>query len=209
MSPNPVRFELERPLKMSRPHVFLRIVILVLLSWVVGGGGWLGLVYVGFPAAAAILIARKNGERYLGEDGERVAGWVGFTVALLAYVALLTDELPGGGRGTVRVEIDRSGAPTVGSALLRILKAIPSALALALLGLVSAVVWLIAAISILANEHYPESLWNFQSGIVRWEARLLAYLASLVERYPPFSLDTGPNETPTTAGPSAGLEPST
>ena len=190
MNPYPVTFGLERPAKMSRPHVFLRIVILILVSWIVGGGGWLGLVYLGFPAAAAILIARKNGERYLAEDGDRVAGWIGYTVALLAYVALLTDELPGSGRETVRLEIARSGTPTVGSALLRILKAIPSALALAVLGLVSSVVWLIAAISILANEHYPETLWNFQSGIVRWDARLLAYLASLVEPYPPFTLNT-------------------
>jgi hypothetical protein len=28
--------------------------------------------------------------------------------------------------------------------------------------------------------------------IVRWEARLLGYLASLVEPHPPFSFDTGP-----------------
>ena len=60
----------------------------------------------------------------------------------------------------------------------------------ALLGLVSSVVWVIATISVLVSERYPESLWNFQSGIVRWEARLLAYLASIVEPYPPFSLDT-------------------
>jgi hypothetical protein len=41
------------------------------------------------------------------------------------------------------------------------------------------VVALIAAISILLTERYPEPLWNFQAGVVRWEARLLAYLASL------------------------------
>jgi hypothetical protein len=209
MSHYPVSFELDRPATMNRAHVFLRIVILVLASWVIGSGGWLGLVYVGFPAAAAVLIARKNGARYLAEDGDRVAGWIAFTVAILAYVALLTDELPGSDRGNVRVNVTRSGIPTVGSALLRIVKGIPSALALALLGLVSSVVWVIATISVLVSERYPESLWNFQSGIVRWEARLLAYLASIVEPYPPFSLDSGANETSTTTTPSAGLEPST
>ena len=48
---------------------------------------------------------------------------------------------------------------------------------LALLGLVSWIVWLIAAVSILVNERYPENLWNFQRSVIRWEARLLAYLA--------------------------------
>jgi hypothetical protein len=187
-----VAFDLERPAKMSRAHVFLRILILVVASWIAGSGGGLGLVYIGFPIAAAILISQKSSDRYVAEDGERVTGWIAFVVGILAYLALLTDELPGGGRRPFRLEIVRSGSPTVGSALLRILKGIPSALVLALIGFVGWIVALIAAISILLNESYPESLWNFQRGAVRWEARLLAYLASLVEPYPPFSFDTGP-----------------
>ena len=66
-------------------------------------------------------------------------------------------------------------------------KAIPSCLVLALLSIVSTIVSLIAAISILLMERYPMRLWNFQRGVVAWQARLLAYLASLVEPYPPFS----------------------
>jgi hypothetical protein len=184
----PVSFAIDRPATMSRAHVFLRVLILVLASWVIGAGGWFGLIYLGLPVAVAVRIAQKSGARYLAEDGERVAGWLAFVVGVLAYVAVLTDELPGHDRRPGRLEIVRSGSPTLESALLRIVKALPSALALALLGLVGALVWLIAAISILANEHYPETLWNFQLGIVRWQARLLAYLASLVDAYPPFAL---------------------
>jgi len=43
---------------------------------------------------------------------------------------------------------------------------------------------------VLVSESYPESLWRFLLGLVRWEAWLLAYLASLVDRYPPFTLET-------------------
>jgi hypothetical protein len=48
----------------------------------------------------------------------------------------------------------------------------------------------IAAISVLINETYPQGIYDFLRGLNRWGARLLAYLASLVEPYPPFSLDT-------------------
>jgi Domain of unknown function (DUF4389) len=209
MTAHPVTLALERPTTMRRPHVFLRIVILMLASWIAGSGGGLGLVYLGLPAAAAILISQKGGSRYIEEDGERVTGWVAFIVGVLAYVALLTDQLPGDGRKPVRLEIVRSGSPTVGSALLRIVKAIPSALVLALLSIVSSLVGLIAAISILLNERYPSRLWTFQSGVIRWQARLLAYLASLIESYPPFSFDTGPSEPSTTTAPPAYPEPTT
>ena len=189
-SPYPVTFDVDRPSKMSRAHVFLRILLLVLASWIIGNGGWMGFVYLGLPVAAAILIAQKNGKRYLSEDGDRVTGWVAFIVGVLAYLSLLTDELPGAGREPVRLAVVRSGSPTVATALLRILKSIPSAIVVALLGIVSSIVGLIAAISILLKERYPERLWTFQSGVIRWQANLLAYLASLVEPYPPFSFDT-------------------
>ena len=192
----PVTFELDRPPKIGRSQVLLRIAILILASWIAGSGGWLGLIALGLPVVAAILISQKGGARYLTEDGDRVTGWVTFIVGVLAYIALLTEELPGGGRKPVRLNVVRSGTPTVGSALLRIILAIPSAIVIALIGIVGWVVWVVAAISILFSERYPESLWNFQCGVVRWEARLLAYLASLVEEYPPFAFDTGPAGVP-------------
>jgi len=184
----PVNFDLQRPATMSRVHVFLRIALLILLSWIVGSGGGVGLLYLGVPVVAAILIARRGGARYIGEDGTRITGWLAFIVDVVAYLALLTDELPGGARQPVHFEVVRSGAPTVGSALCRIVKAIPSALVLFLISLMSSIVSLTAAVSILVSEHYPEHLWNFQRDVVRWEARLLVYLASLVETYPPYSL---------------------
>jgi len=197
-SPYPATFNVDRPSKMGRAHVFLRILILVLASWIIGTWGWMGLLYLGLPAVAAILIAQKSGTRYLTENGDRITGWVAFVVGVLAYLALLTDELPGASRQPVRLKVVRSGSPTVGGALLRIVKAIPSALMLALLSLVSSIVWLIAAISILLREQYPAPLWNFQYDVISWQAHLLAYLASLVEPYPPFTLDT-PATTPRVA----------
>lgn len=187
-----VVFDAERPATMSRAHVFLRIVILALLSWIGTSGSWPGLFYLGFPVVAALFVAQRGGQGYLDEDGDRVTRWIGFAVGLIAYLALLTDKLPDGVHQNVRLEIARSGSPSVGSCLMRILKAIPSAFVLFLYGVVGSFVWLIAAISILVSERFPSSLWNFERGLVRWEARLLAYLASLVDPYPPYSFETGP-----------------
>jgi hypothetical protein len=63
---------------------------------------------------------------------------------------------------------------------------------------VSGVILLIAAIMVLIQENYPDGLYNFQRGVLRWEARLLGYHASLVEKYPPFALDTGAEEAAAT-----------
>ncbi len=192
MADYPVTFDLARPEKMGRAHVFLRILLLVLVSWVAGSGTEGGILYLGLPVVAAILIAQEGGDRYLAQDSVGLTKVLVFIVGVLAYVALLTDELPGFHHPVVRLEIIPSGSPTVGSALWRIVKAIPSAIVLGLIGVVSWIVWVIAAVFILFTERYPEGLWNFQRGVVRWEARLLGYLASLVAPYPPFSFATGP-----------------
>jgi Domain of unknown function (DUF4389) len=184
----PVTFDVERPPVFRRAHVFLRIVLLIVIGWI---GHPFGLLWLGLPVVAAILVSQKSGQRYLDENGPMVTRVLGWILALLAYVALLTDSLPGGGEHPVRFQVERAGSPTVGSALLRIVTAIPSVVVLALLGFVGAIVWVIAVVFVLVEERYPEGLWRFQLGLVRWEACLLAYLASLVDRYPPFALETG------------------
>lgn len=188
----PVAFELERPPTFQRAHVFLRVALLVLVGWI---GHPLGLLWLGLPLVAAILVSQRGGRRYLGENGPAVTRFLNWILDLTAYLALLTDQLPGPGGHPVRFEVERSGSPTVGSALLRILFAIPSLIVLAIVAFVGAFVWVIAAVLVLVDERYPSGLWQFQRGIVRWEACLFAYLASLTDRYPPFTLDTGSGST--------------
>jgi hypothetical protein len=185
---SPVTLEVERPPSFQRAHVFLRVALLVVVGWI---GHPFGLIWLGLPVVAAILISQKGGPRYLDESGPTVTRLLNWILDLVAYLALLTDELPGGDEHPVRFQVERSGSPTVGSALLRILYAIPSVIVLAIIAFVGAIVWVIAAVSVLINESYPDSLWRFLLGLVRWEACLLAYLASLIDRYPPFTLETG------------------
>jgi hypothetical protein len=184
----PVTLDVERRPVFQRSHVFLRVALLVVIGWV---GHPIGLLWLGLPVVAAILVSQKGGQRFQDEDGPTVTRVLNWILDLVAYLALLTDQLPGRGEHPVRFQVDRLGSPTVGSALLRILYSIPSLIVLAILTFVGAIVWMIAVVLVLVDEKYPESLWRFLLGIVRWEACLLAYLASLVDRYPPFTLETG------------------
>jgi hypothetical protein len=182
----PVQFDVtDQPTTFQRAHVFLRILILVLISFIASP---LGILYLGLPVVAAVFVAQKGGERYVQETGPKVATVLRWLMAVTAYIAILTDRLPGGGEEPVRLEIERSGSPTVGSCLLRILYAIPSALALTLVGFVGLVVWVAAAVLVLVRESYPQSFRTFLTALARWQARLFVYLASLVEPYPPFRL---------------------
>ncbi len=192
MAEYPVTFDITRPEKFERPQIFLRIIIVIIISIVSSAVGWIfGLVYLALPVLAAIFVSNR-GTQFIEEDGPRVTGWLRWLVAFYAYLIILTDRFPTERpEEIVRFEVRAGGSPTVGSALLRLIYSIPSAFVFLLLGIVSVIVWLIAAVIVLIRESYPEGLYNFQRGVLRWEARLLGYHASLVEEYPPFALDMG------------------
>ena len=92
----------------------------------------------------------------------------------------------------VRYDVERSGAPTVRSALLHLVTSIPAALMLWVLGIVSAVLWLIAVLTILLDRTVPASIYDFQRGVLRAFGNLLAHHASLVDGAAPLRFDTGP-----------------
>ena len=151
-----------------------------------------GLLWIGLPVLAAVRVAQKGGRRYMDEDGPTVARALNWIIGFAAYIALLTDELPKRDSRVVRFTVEPGGTPTTSSAVLRMVYAIPNVIVLALLTWVGAIVWTIAMVLVLLTGSYPESWWQFLRGIVTWDARLMAYLASLVDRYPPFSLEPGP-----------------
>ena len=74
---HPVSFELERPLTFQRSHVFLRVALLIVIGWIAHP---IGLLWLGLPVVAAILVSRSGGRRYPDEHGPtatRVLGWPG------------------------------------------------------------------------------------------------------------------------------------
>lgn len=199
MADYPVTFEVTQPPKFERPQVFIRIVAYFLLSIV------MGLAYWGLPIVAAIWSSQKGSQRFLEEDGPKITGWLRWMTALSAYVYMLTDRFPSDEDTSVRYDVQPTGSPSVGSALLRLITSIPSLIVFSILNWVAGIIWLIAAVMVLIQESYPQGLYDFQCGVVRWQARLVAYHASLVDEYPPFAFDTGsrPAAPPTPSAPSA------
>ena len=57
------------------------------------------------------------------------------------------------------------------------------------LGAVAGVVTLIAWFAILITGRYPEGMWRFSVGTLRWQARVNSYLYFLRDEYPPFNFD--------------------
>jgi hypothetical protein len=73
--------------------------------------------------------------------------------------------------------------------LVKWLLAIPHYIVLAFLYIAVFVVVIIAWFAILFTGRYPEGMFDFVVGVVRWSLRVTAYAFLLVtDRYPPFSL---------------------
>lgn len=110
----------------------------------------------------------------------------------IAYSMLLVDDYPpfGDGPYPVAVEVvDPVAARNRLTVGLRLLLVIPH---LIVLFFVVSGWWItstIAWVAILLTTRYPEGLYGFGVGVLRWVIRVEAYLLLLVDEYPPFSLE--------------------
>ncbi len=198
MTPHPVRFRVAPPPRLERVHVVIRLAFLLslgLIGW--PSLGW--LFYLALPAVAALLVSQKGSARYLAEDAPAIARALRWVAAAFAYLWLLTDAFPTDAKGgPVELEVETGGAPTPGSALLRLLYSIPAFFVLALLSIATALLWIVGAIAILAWERVPAVVSDVLALTLRYQLRLIAYHLSLVDSYPSFA------EAPLTQVPNQG-----
>jgi hypothetical protein len=136
----------------------------------------------------AILFADRHPDG-LWELGEYYLRW---RVRSVAYLALLRDEYPpfGDGRYPALMYLTRPVGPRdKPTVVLRLILVLPHVLLLSLLGFAWAVSTAIAWCSILITGRFPEPLYRFGVGMLRWNIRLEAYALLLRDEFPPFSLD--------------------
>ncbi len=93
----------------------------------------------------------------------------------------------------VRLEVDYP--PRLSRLLIFVkwLLAIPHYIALFVLGIGAFVVLIVSFFAVLITGRYPEGMFNFMVGVLRWGTRVSCYLFLMTDAYPPFSLEDDPN----------------
>ena len=119
---------------------------------------------------------------------------VRFENRVLAYLALLRDEYPSTDEEqAARVDFpfpDAQNDLNRWMPLVKWLLAIPHYIILFFLAIAAFVVIIIAWFAILFTGRYPQGLFDFVVGVIRWGTRVQGYAFILItDRYPPFSLN--------------------
>ena len=112
-------------------------------------------------------------------------------VRSLAYLMLLVDTYPPFGDGPypaalVFIEPDQPRDRL--TVALRLVVAIPHFIVLFFVCVLWWVTAVVAWLLILITGRYPQGLYDFGAGALRWLIRVEAYLLLMIDEYPPFSL---------------------
>lgn len=185
----PVHYDVPRPLYFSRLQLLLRLIAFCAIGALgLSFGAVFVAAYVALPAFAAARISAEGGARYVERDGPRVIAALRWFAAVSAWAGLIAEEPPmSSPEETVHFAIEGRPMGTAGSAVWRLVTGLPSAFVLAILCWFGVLVWMWAALTVLISERVGERAFLYLVGLQRWSIRLLAYQASLVDEYPPFS----------------------
>jgi hypothetical protein len=154
------------------------------------GTGVLGLLagVVAFIAWFAILF---TGE-YPRGLWQLAAFYIRWRTRAIAYMALLRDEYPPFGDADYPAHVDVAmpeGPRDRVTTAFRIFLLIPHFIVLWLLSVVWLLTSIVAWLAILFTGRFPDSLYRFGCGVLRWSIRVEAYLLLLHDEYPPFALE--------------------
>ena len=154
-----------------------------------GEGGLLGAVAY-FLAVISWFTIVLTGSHILGIR-QFTLFFMRWRVRAIAYLMLLEDAYPpfGDEPYPASIEIAEPAGPRDRvTVLFRIFLAIPQIIVLCFVMLGWCVTTMVAWFAILFTGEYPQGLYDFGVGTLRWMMRLQAYLLLLVDDYPPFSL---------------------
>jgi uncharacterized protein DUF4389 len=155
-----------------------------------GEGGLLGAVAV-FLAIVSWFTIVIGGTHIIGIR-QFTTFYLRWRVRALAYLMLLEDAYPpfGDAPYPASIEIvDPAGSRDRLTVGFRLLLGIPHFIVLAFLLLAWTCTTIVAWFIILFTGTYPQGLYDFGVGALRWLLRVQAYILLLVDEYPPFSLE--------------------
>ncbi len=204
--PHAARLTIDYPDRdLDRVSTALRLVyaipVMIVLGVVAGGvagdtagetGGRIGAFGGGVLVLPVLLmiVFRNKYPRWWFDFNLQLAR---FSTRVLSYLALMSDRYPStDDEQSVHLDLDYPNVPEDLNRWLPLVKwllAVPHYVALLFLGVAAAIGVVIAWFSVLFTGRYPQAIFGFVEGVLRWALRVEAYAFLLVtDRYPPFSL---------------------
>ena len=156
-------------------------------------GGETGLLgAVAYILAIVTWFAIVIGSRDIPAIRQYTVFYLRWRVRALAYLMLLQDAYPPFGDDAYPASltfVEPEGPRRRLSVGLRLILIIPQLIVVGLLTIAWWVTSFVAWLAILFTGRYPEGLYRFGVGVLRWFLRVEAYLQLLVDEYPPFSFE--------------------
>jgi hypothetical protein len=184
----PVTYDIEYPGELSRWLIFVK--------WLLAIPHYVVVYLLGILSNVCTIIAFFSilfTKRYPRGLFDFVVGVNRWSANLGAYTFLMRDEYPpfSMDAGTYPVNYDVEYPEELSRWLIFVkwLLVIPHILVLFLLYIVVLVIYFIAFFAILLTKKFPESMFGFVVGTLRWQSRVNAYVFLLRDEYPPFSMD--------------------
>ncbi len=182
-----VHYDVQYPPQLNRVTTLLRIFMLIPHIIVLAVLG-IAMEIVTLIAWFAILIT-----------GSYPRGMWDFSLSVARYAArvstygfLVRDEFPpfgGGDEYPIQYELAYPEHMSRLTTFFRIILFIPHYIVIGLLNVALEVVTFIAWWAILFTGRYPQGMFSFAVGVMRWQQRAGAYLLLLTDAYPPFSME--------------------
>jgi hypothetical protein len=202
----PVRFEMDYQEQLSKLSTFFRLILMIPLAIfvsIIAGttdinsysrGDGSDFVFVSIGALGSFILAHW----IVVFLRLRPATWIfdtivhiqRFAIRAACYFFLMVDKYPPfEGDWPVRYEVDRPETLSRWKLVFwKFITAIPHLLILIALWFVVVVVVMLAWFAILFTGRFPRGMHNLVEGVFRWAARVYAYVISLTDEYPPFSM---------------------
>ncbi|MEX0751142.1 MAG: DUF4389 domain-containing protein [Dehalococcoidia bacterium] len=183
----PIRVEVPYPESLSRGLIFVKWLLaiphLIILYFLQIAWSIVTLI-----AVFAILFTEKYPEGLF----KFAVGYRRWQLNAVAYVLLLRDEYPpfslDAGQYPAVLEVDYPERLNRFLPFIKWLLVLPNLLVAAVVMVVALILTIVAWFAILFTGKYPQGMFDFVVGALRWSERASEYAYLFTDRYPPFSL---------------------